>query len=488
MEKVPFFTQIPLFASIPDEALRNRVYSRLERKTHDKGDILWRQGEQQPAMILLEKGRIKRVCDGITVDHLGPGKVSGMLHLFQKDPCFATLECEEECVIWWLHEKDFRELLQVEENSLAAHLLQVLSHEVRSYSSNLRRLQVTDESCPFRVVFFDAKPYEQPFFDEANKNNTKGQFKFEYRSERLSETTVAMASGYDAVCLFVNDIANATVVRELAAMGIKLIALRCAGYNNVNLNACKVHDMTVVRVPAYSPYSVAEHAMGLILTLNRKLHKAYNRVKEGNFSLNGLLGFDIHGKTVGIIGTGKIGCCLIDILLGFGCQVLCYDIYQSDYVKSKPNTSYVELDKLFSESDIISLHAPLTESTRYMINEQSIEKMKDGVMIINTSRGALIKTTALIAGLKSKKIGSAGLDVYEEESAYFFEDHSHEVISDNDLARLIGFNNVVITGHQAFFTQEALSNIAATTVQNISLFHFDKKTGQNHPNFVKAEY
>jgi len=307
------------------------------------------------------------------------------------------------------------------------------------------------------------------------------------KRKRLSYRTVREASGSDAICIFVNDRADIKVIEELAQMNVKLIALRCAGYNNVDLKACKALNIQVVRVPAYSPYAVAEHAMGLILTLNRKLHKAYNRTREGNFALQGLVGFDIHGKTVGVIGTGKIGVCLIDILVGFGCTVLCYDIYQSEAVKQKRNTKYVELDELLAKSDIISLHLPLLESTKHIINEGSINKMKKGVMLINTSRGTLIDTLALIAGLKSGQIGYAGLDVYEEEEAYFFEDHSAEVISDATLSRLLTFPNVVITGHQAFFTADALENIATTTIQNVDAF-VAGKTGDQHPNNVRSEY
>ena len=260
----------------------------------------------------------------------------------------------------------------------------------------------------------------------------------------------------------------------MAANGVKLLALRCAGYNNVDLKAAAECGIAVVRVPAYSPYAVAEYTVALMLSLNRKIHRASWRTRDGNFSLHGLLGFDMHGKTAGIIGTGKIAKKLISILRGFGMNILAYDLYP-DYNFARENqVVYTTLDELYHSSDIISLHCPLTEQTKYLINDYSISKMKDGVMIINTGRGQLIHTNALIEGLKNKKIGSAGLDVYEEESQYFYEDRSDKIIDDDTLARLLSFNNVIVTSHQAYFTQEALSNIATTTLQNVRDFTLGK--------------
>ncbi|MBN2765231.1 MAG: 2-hydroxyacid dehydrogenase [Paludibacteraceae bacterium] len=317
-----------------------------------------------------------------------------------------------------------------------------------------------------KVAFFDAKPYDESSF---NKANMKYGFEIKYFKEHLNINNVPLTKGMDVVCVFVNAVADAPVIDEMTANGVKLIALRCAGYNNVDLKAA--HDkLKVVRVPAYSPYAVAEHTLALMLTLNRKTHKAYNRTREGNFALSGLMGFDMNGKTAGIIGTGKIAKILIKILRSMGLEVLAYDVYPDHDFAIREGIKYVSLDELYAGSDIISLHCPLTKETEYLINAVSIEKMKKGVMIINTGRGKLIDTQALIHGLKNKKIGSAGLDVYEEESEYFFEDRSNKVMDDDVLARLLSFNNVVVTSHQAFFTQEALENIAETTLKNIQDF------------------
>lgn len=317
------------------------------------------------------------------------------------------------------------------------------------------------------IAFFGSKPYDEASFNEKNKD-----FGFELRFYKghLNKNNVILTQGVDVVCIFVNDTANAEVIRLMAANGVKLLALRCAGYNNVDLKAAAECGIAVVRVPAYSPYAVAEYTVALMLSLNRKIHRAAWRTREGNFSLHGLLGFDMHGKTAGIIGTGKIAKKLISILRGFGMNILAYDLYP-DYNFARENqVVYTTLDELYHSSDIISLHCPLTEQTKYLINDYSISKMKDGVMIINTGRGQLIHTNALIEGLKNKKIGSAGLDVYEEESQYFYEDRSDKIIDDDTLARLLSFNNVIVTSHQAYFTQEALSNIATTTLQNVRDF------------------
>lgn len=323
----------------------------------------------------------------------------------------------------------------------------------------------------YKIAFFDTKPYDEVSFNQINQ---KFGFEIKYFKGHLNINNVPLTKGFDAVCIFVNAVANAEVIDELAKNDVKVIALRCAGYNNVDLNAAK-NRIKVVRVPAYSPYAVAEHTLALMLTLNRKTHKAYNRTREGNFALNGLMGFDMHGKTAGIIGTGKISKILIQTLRTMGLKVLAYDIFPDHTFAEKYEIEYCGLDYLYANADIISLHCPLTKDTEYIINETSIAKMKNGVMIINTGRGKLIDTHALIQGLKSKKIGAAGLDVYEEESEYFFEDRSNRVMDDDILARLLSFNNVIVTSHQAFFTHEAMHNIAETTLQNIQDF-IDKKT------------
>ena len=317
-----------------------------------------------------------------------------------------------------------------------------------------------------KVAFFDTKSYDESSFDKVNQ---KFGFDIKYFKGHLNINNVTLTKGIDVACIFVNAVADAPVIDELVANGVKVIALRCAGYNNVDLNAAR-NRIKVVRVPAYSPYAVAEHTLALMLTLNRKTHRAYNRTREGNFALSGLMGFDMHGKTAGIIGTGKIAKILIKTLRSMGMEVLAYDLYPDMDFAAREGIKYVSLDELYAGSDIISLHCPLTKETEYIINDEAISKMKNGVMMINTGRGKLIDTQALIKGLKSKKIGSAGLDVYEEESEYFFEDRSNRVMDDDVLARLLSFNNVVVTSHQAFFTQEALENIAETTLKNIQDF------------------
>lgn len=314
------------------------------------------------------------------------------------------------------------------------------------------------------IAFFSTKPYDRRFFEEAVAET---QHKLAYFEPRLTMETAALAAGHDAVCAFVNDVLDAQVLERLSQLGIKIIALRSAGFNNVNLKRAGELGMQVVRVPAYSPHAVAEFAVGLILTLNRKIHRAYNRVREGNFTLDGLLGFDLNGRTMGIVGTGQIGEVVARIMHGFGCRLIGFDMRPNSKCEQL-GMQYLSIDELFRQSDIISLHCPLTPETRYLINEHSIATMREGVTLINTSRGAVVDTRAVIGGLKSGKIGALGLDVYEEEVEYFFEDHSAELIADDVLARLLTFPNVIVTSHQAFFTREALSAIAQTTLQNLT--------------------
>lgn len=317
-----------------------------------------------------------------------------------------------------------------------------------------------------KIAFFGAKPYDMVSFDKVNE-----QFGYDIRyfKGHLNANNVMLTTGADVVCIFVNDSADREVVDALVKNEVKLLALRCAGFNNVDLEAA-AGRLPVVRVPAYSPYAVAEYTVALMLSLNRKIHRAYWRTRDGNFSLNGLMGFDMHGKTAGIIGTGKIAKILIHILKGLGMRILANDLYPDEAFAKEEGFEYVPLDVLYRESDIISLHCPLTDQTRYLINEESIAKMKKGVMIINTGRGQLIHTNALIGGLKDKQVSAAGLDVYEEEGDYFYEDKSDKIIDDDVLARLLSFNNVIVTSHQAFFTKEAMYNIAETTMQNIEAF------------------
>ena len=314
-----------------------------------------------------------------------------------------------------------------------------------------------------KVAFFDTKEYDRASFEKAAG---QGDISIKYLETKLTEDTAELAKGCDVVCVFVNDNVNAAVIDKLYEYGIRMIALRCAGYNNVDLEHAygKIH---VVHVPAYSPYAVAEHAAALLLTSIRRIHKAYNRTRDFNFSLNGLAGFDLHGKTVGIVGTGKIGRIFIDICRGFGMNVIAYDRFPA----ADSGIEYVTLDELFEKSDIISLHCPLTEDTKHMIDGKAIDRMKKGVVIINTSRGALIDAEALLDGIKARKVGAACLDVYEEEADIFFEDRSGHILNDELLSRLISMPNVIVTSHQAFLTVEALNNIAEATLANIRSFY-----------------
>ena len=313
------------------------------------------------------------------------------------------------------------------------------------------------------VIFYSTRKYEKDVFEKQNKSGHH----FRFSELQLNRETASMAKGSDAVCAFVNDDASASALEELFEAGIRFIVLRSAGYNNVDLKKAKDLNIKVARVPAYSPYAVAEHTVALMLALNRKLIRANSRVHDLNFSLDGLTGFDMNGKIAGVIGTGQIGEIVIKILHGFGCKILAYDKIENQSLAEKYNVEYSDLDNLYSESDIITLHAPLTAETHYMIGKSSIEKMKNGVMLINTSRGALVNTKDVIKGLKTGRIGYLGLDVYEEESKLFFQDHSEDILQDDVISRLLTFKNVLITSHQAFLTDTALRNIADTTLYNL---------------------
>jgi D-lactate dehydrogenase len=329
-----------------------------------------------------------------------------------------------------------------------------------------------------KVLVYSTRPYDEADLTAANK----GKHELHFTEARLDERTASLAEGYPGVCCFVDDNLNGKVLSELHRGGTRLVALRATGFNNVHLPTAGKLGMTVARVSRYSPYAVAEFAVGLMLALNRKIHRAYERAREGNFRLDGLLGFDIHGKTAGIVGTGKIGSVLAQVLHGFGCELLGYDVKENPECLAA-GMRYVSLEELLRKSDIVSLHAPLTPQTRHMINAGTLALMKPDAMLINTSRGALVDSKALIAALKKRRLGAAGLDVYEEESHIYFQDLSDEVITDDVIMRLTTFPNVIITGHQAFFTREALDIIAGTTVQNISNF----EAGRTDENIIRPE-
>ncbi len=318
-----------------------------------------------------------------------------------------------------------------------------------------------------RVAVFDTHAYDRRFLDEANQ--AAGRHDLVFFEPRLSSQTAALAEGFDAVCVFVNDHLDAETLRALHAGGTRLVALRCAGYNNVDLTVAHQLGMRVARVPAYSPHAVAEHTVALILALNRKIHRAHQRVREGNFALDGLLGFELQGRTAGVIGTGRIGVNVARILASFGCRVLAYDVVQADELE-RYGVEYVDLDTLIAESNVITLHVPLMPETHHVIDADAVARMPRGAMLINTSRGGLVDTRAVIDGLKSGQVGSLGLDVYEEEEAIFFQDLSDAIIQDDVFARLLSFPNVIVTGHQAFFTETAMRNIAETTLANLDGF------------------
>ena len=329
-----------------------------------------------------------------------------------------------------------------------------------------------------RVAVFSTKTYARTYFEAAGAAR---RHELVFLAPRLTAETAPLAAGFPAVCVFVQDVVDGAAIERLAAGGTRLIALRCAGFNNVDLRAAADANIAVVRVPAYSPYAVAEHAVALMLALNRKIHRAHARVREGNFSLEGLLGFDMHGRTVGIVGTGQIGLVAARILRGFGCRLLAYDVKENPACV-EIGVEYCPLETIFSQSDIVTLHCPLTPETHHLINDASLGQMRPGVMLINTSRGAVVDTRAVVRALKSGKIGHLGLDVYEEEADLFFEDLSNRLLQDDILARLLTFPNVIVTGHQAFFTQQALEQIAETTLANIS----DIENGRNCANEVRV--
>ncbi|TVR40239.1 MAG: 2-hydroxyacid dehydrogenase [Planctomycetota bacterium] len=363
-------------------------------------------------------------------------------------------------------ERDALLALVDEHAELGKGLLSFLSRRFRLARSILADHSPDSSDKRAAIAVFDAKSYDRSSFERTFDE----RFRLHFLEARLNRHTASLALGFPVVCAFVNDSLDAPTIAALAEGGTRLIALRCAGFNNVDMEAAGTYGLTVVRVPAYSPHAVAEHALALLLTLNRRIHRAFNRVREGNFTLDRLVGFDLHGRTAGIVGVGKIGRCMATICSGLGMRVLGWDAYPDTAFAEAIGMRYVEREELFAQSDVISLHAPLMPETKHLINAEAIARMRRGVYLINTSRGGLIDSKALIEGLKNGHIGGAGLDVYEEEEGYFFEDHSSTVIHNDDLLRLISYPNVLITSHQAFLTEEALSNIATTTRDNILAF------------------
>ena len=441
--------------------------------------------------------------NSIIVDKLTtPGRISGLLHSIKPGgTSFATIvAAAPETVVWTLAADDFRNILR-ESPEYTMELMACMARELQSGKKSLKGLMeamqqqssndhsadennTKTKTC--KVLVYDATTWTTDGFTDAVKvfnqeQQGKLSIDMDFTNERLSEKTATFAAGYDAVCLFVNDTASADVLKTLSRVGVQMIALRCAGFDRVDTKAAKAYGLTVARVPAYSPYAVAEMAVALLMTVNRRIHHASNRVKMANFTLDaGLMGMDIHGKTVGIMGTGKIGQIMCDIMLGFGVKLLCYDVYEQPSIQEKGGV-YVTQQEIYQQSDILMLAMPLIPATHHTINMDVLDQLKPGVIIINTSRGGLVDTKALLKGLQTGVIGGVGMDVYENEQEYFFQDWSAKHMADQDLIALLGNNNVVLTAHQAFFTKEAVNQIVQTTLANLKDFS-EGKTGQDHPN------
>ena len=442
-----------------------------ERRALAPGDFLFHEGDPAGFLFVVEEGALlaqKRSEDGpvVVLRELGPGEIGGLTSMYVEKTRSATLRATTPTTVITLPRDAFHRAMAAHPD-LAQALLAHLAEKVRAKTRQVATLLSRADGDPRDVIaFFDAKPYERAAFDA----RLPPDLGIHYFEPRLGPSTVALARGFPVVCAFVNDELSAQVIEELARFGTLLIALRCAGYNNVDMAAAARHGVEVVRVPAYSPHAVAEHTMALILALDRKIHRAYNRVREGNFSLTGLVGFDLFGRTAGLVGLGKIGRCLARILAGFGMRVLAHDLAPDPDFAAATGVRFTDLSELLAESDVVSLHVPLTKATHHLFDAGRIAAMKRGAMLINTSRGGLVDTAALIDALKSEHLSAAGLDVYEEESEYFFQDRSDRAIADDVLARLMTFPNVLVTSHQAFLTHDALDNIAETTLANIRSF------------------
>lgn len=458
-----------LLAHLPGPVLHELARCCTERVL-ETGDILFREGEPSGYVLVVVSGLLDAFkrnasADLIGLRSLGPGDMAGLTSMSLDKRRSATLQARQRAEVLCIEHADFERLIQAHPE-LAKSVIATLSSKLRDKNRRIASLGERGAAAGFRVAMYDAKPYDRLAFDA----KARPDIALTWIGAHLDARTAELAFGHPAVCAFVNDDLSRPTLERLVQLGVRLLAMRCAGYNNVDLVAAHELGLSVVRVPAYSPHAVAEHAVALLLALNRKTHRAFNRVREGNFSLSGLVGFDLHGSTAGVVGLGMIGKCCAEILRGFGMRVLAYDVRPDRGFAERTGVELVALESLLAQSDVISLHTPLVPATHHLIDARSIASMKRGVMLINTSRGALVDTGALIDGLKSGHIGAAGLDVYEEESEYFFEDRSDRTISDDVLARLMTFNNVLITSHQAFLTQQALDNIADTTLGNIREF------------------
>ena len=481
MNALEFLKQVPVFKSAPVESLEQFARN-LSVKIISEGETLFEQGSPSTSLYFVCSG----VCEALKQDDLsgnqvwmrdlGAGDIIGLTSAFSPKARSATVRAKTAVTLYEIDNETFRNTLLggSQHSETLRCLFEYFAKNVRKKNKIVAGLNSQRSAQKgFQVAVFDSKPYTRDTFLKEGAS----EFDFRFFDTRLTLETASLAEGFQAIVGFVNDDICSQTLQTLKSVGVQLVALRCAGFNNVDLVAAKELGLQVTRVPAYSPHAVAEHSLALIMTLNRKTHKAYQRVREGNFRLDGLVGFDLFGQIVGVIGTGKIGKCMVQILQGMGCEVLCFDVAKDPEIENMKMVRYVDLDTIYKNARIISLYLPLTLETHHLIDQTAIEKMRQGVMFINTSRGGLVNTSALIDGLKSGKIGSAGLDVYEEESAYFFEDFSGKSINDDVLARLLTFNNVLVTSHQAFLTEEALANIASSTLLSLREY-FEGRRGQ----------
>jgi D-lactate dehydrogenase len=458
-----------LLSGVAPETIR-RFAAAAERRELADGEYLFREGDAAEFMFVVELGSLEVIKDrpdgGSTrLRIMLPGESGGLTSMVQEKTRSATLRASGPATVVSVPRERFVEMLD-ELPDLRHGLIAVLSRKVREKTARLAALGGVGDRRRTPVLVYDAKPYDRESLDEVAGE----ELELHYLAANLSPATAELARGFPVICAFVNDDIGADTLERLAAGGVRLVAMRCSGYNNMDLEAAKEHRIEVVRVPSYSPEAVAEHTMALILALNRKIHRAFNRVRDGNFSLSGLVGFNLHGRTAGIVGFGAIGRALAINLKGFGMEVLASDPALDDDAADDLGVKAVELDVLLSRADVVSLHAPLLPATYHLLDRERLASMKAGAMLINTSRGGLVDTAALIDSLKSGHLGAAGLDVYEEEADYFFEDRSGGVIEDDLLARLMTFPNVIVTSHQAFLTREALAEIASTTVASIRDF------------------
>ncbi|KAJ3069665.1 hypothetical protein HDU98_007282 [Podochytrium sp. JEL0797] len=501
-ESLTVLTNSGLFPGL-DQAQLQSLAAEMQLVTFQKGDVLGREGDKAIYLFMITSGLVdvgKRIDDNdeasesVKLISLGVGDYFGESMISERNISATMTAAENNTSALRLDSTAFAHILK-QHPSISTSLIKGLSHQLRTFRSILTSTLAKNASTgnlaarTIDMAVFDFMKHEKVSFQQsvADLQSTLPDgvvLRVHYFETKLTLQSARLAEGCQVVCIFVNDTASAEVLHILGTMGVELMALRCAGFDMVDLKAAKALNIEVCRVPAYSPFAVAEFAATLAMSLNRKIVPASARVKTGNFGLAGLVGFDMHGKTVGVIGTGKIGQCFIKIMLGFGCKVLCFDAYPSKDVATWEGCSYVTLDELYAQSRLISLHAPLFPETKHMINATSIAKMQRGVLIINTSRGGLIDTKALIDGLKSGQIGGAGLDVYENEKALFFEDHSDSVMEDDIYARLMTFQNVLVAGHQAFLTEEALEKIGAVTMQNVREKIVEGKTGKELENVV----